>query len=209
MERQLTSADSRIASLSAQLAARDRELAAIRAEQESFPLSDMDLLYRHQQQTGLFEQIQEALTCPVCYEFFGRNSAVSLLCGHSFCAPCFKKWEEKHLAAFKLSSQQGAYQGPDCPECRSTDVRRGRVRIWAMEEIVRLVERGTKDLQKLYVPPPVPEEISAPIAESKVAAETTARPIEQAEPHPATEQPMEVEPEPSQEEIDEDATSGV
>lgn len=26
-------------------------------------------------------------------QFFGRNSAVSLLCGHSFCEPCFKLWE--------------------------------------------------------------------------------------------------------------------
>lgn len=116
----------------------------------------MDLLHRHNQQSELFESIQEALTCPVCYEFFGRDAAVSLLCGHTFCGPCFAKWEgsskrilflffafgkfsdvcffgmvvARSLDAFKLSTIQGVYPGPDCPECRSTDVRRGRVRIW-------------------------------------------------------------------------------
>ena len=29
------------------------------------------------------------------------------------------------------------------------------MRIWAMEEIVRLVERGAKDAKVLYVPPPL------------------------------------------------------
>ena len=52
-----------------------------------------------------------------------------------------------------MSTIQGAYTGPDCPECRTTDVRRGRVRIWAMEETVRLVEKGAKEMEdKMYVP---------------------------------------------------------
>lgn len=97
MERQLEHASLCTSELSSTLAARDGQLAAIRAEQESFPLSDIDLLHRHQRQTTVFESIQEALTCPVCYEFFGRNSAVSLLCGHSFCGDCFKKWEGEHI----------------------------------------------------------------------------------------------------------------
>ncbi|KAL8281272.1 hypothetical protein RQP46_006306 [Phenoliferia psychrophenolica] len=64
MERQLNGADTRITELAAQLATRDRELAVIKAEQESFPLSDMDLLHRYQQQSGIFEV---RLLAPVLY----------------------------------------------------------------------------------------------------------------------------------------------
>jgi ribosomal protein L37AE/L43A len=119
------------------------------------------------------------LSCAICYEFYSRGSAVSLMCGHSFCEACFKNWEgkieiilisgsrsparhaltifmnnsAKHLENFKMSTIQGAYTGPDCPECRTTDVRRGRVRIWAMEETVRLVEKGAREMEdKMYIP---------------------------------------------------------
>ncbi|KAM0755634.1 hypothetical protein T439DRAFT_320339 [Meredithblackwellia eburnea MCA 4105] len=169
-DRQLSSSQDRTRELTEQVSALDRQLAAIRLEQESFPISDMDLLHRHERQSALFESIQDALTCPVCYEFFGRNSAVSLLCGHSFCQPCFSSWEEKHLASFKLSSQQGAYTGADCPECRSTEVRRGKVRIWALEEAIRLVERGVRESKKPYTPPSPPESSTANEHSSEASA---------------------------------------
>lgn len=64
-----------------------QELTAIREEQASFPLSDMDLLHRYHRQKEAFEAISEALTCPICYSEFAKGQLpVSLLCGHSFCA---------------------------------------------------------------------------------------------------------------------------
>lgn len=57
-----------------------QQLQAIRAEREDFPLSDLDLLHRHQTQIEVFEAIQEALTCPVCYETYSRFvRSISLL----------------------------------------------------------------------------------------------------------------------------------
>lgn len=155
MERQLNSSQSLSESLSLSVTKLESELTAIKHDQEEFPLSDMDLLHRHQIQVGIFDNLYEALTCPICYEFFGRDAAVSLMCGHtlvllfyqlfilssvlyntnlcyvfSFCSPCFKTWEEKALEKFKNSNIQGRYEGAECAECRNQDVRRGRVRIW-------------------------------------------------------------------------------
>jgi len=45
-------------------------------------------------------------------------------------------------------NQQGVYPGADCPECRSREVRRGKVRIWALEETVRLVDRAVREIEK-------------------------------------------------------------
>ena len=44
-------------------------------------------------------------------------------------------------------------------------MRRGKVRIYAMEEVIRLVEKSTAKLQTLYEPPPLgkpPAEIPLP-----------------------------------------------
>lgn len=69
-------------------------------------------------------------------------------------AQCYSHWEERSIDAFKRSPVQGPYLGPECPECRTADVRRGRVRIWSLEEIVRLVDRATREIaNKPFVPP--------------------------------------------------------
>ncbi|GAA5859977.1 hypothetical protein JCM1840_001824 [Sporobolomyces johnsonii] len=132
---------------------KEQELEALRLDQTEHPLSDSDLAYRYAQFNDIFSQMRDTLSCAVCYEPYARDQVVSLGCGHSFCSACFSSWEARHLEAFKLSPQQGAYAGPECPECRSTDVRRGRVRIWALEEVVRLVDRATKEIAKPYTPP--------------------------------------------------------
>lgn len=82
MERQLISSQSLSDSLSFSLTTLESKLAAIEHDQLEFPLSDMDLLHRHNVQKGIFDSLYEALTCPICYEFFGRDAAVSLMCGH-------------------------------------------------------------------------------------------------------------------------------
>lgn len=119
----------------ASLQQKEAELAALRAEQAERPISQPDLVHRYEQLCDIFCQLRDTLTCPVCYEPFDKDQAVSLLCGHSFCATCYGEWERKHIEAFKLSPRQGQYTGPECPECRTADVRRGRVRIWSLEEV--------------------------------------------------------------------------
>ncbi|GAA5934823.1 hypothetical protein JCM1841_000264 [Sporobolomyces salmonicolor] len=132
---------------------KEQELEALRLDQTEHPLSDSDLAYRYAQFNDIFAQMRDTLSCAVCYEPYARDQVISLGCGHSFCSACFSSWEARHIEAFKLSPQQGVYAGPECPECRSTDVRRGRVRIWALEEVVRLVDRATKEIAKPYTPP--------------------------------------------------------
>uniref|UniRef100_A0A0K3CHJ5 FGENESH: predicted gene_5.92 protein n=1 Tax=Rhodotorula toruloides TaxID=5286 RepID=A0A0K3CHJ5_RHOTO len=142
----------------AALQQKEAELVALRAEQAEQPISQPDLRHRYEQLCDIFGQLRDTLTCPVCYEPFDKDQAVSLLCGHSFCAACYAEWERKHIEAFKMSSMQGQYTGPECPECRTADVRRGRVRIWSLEEVVRLVDRATREIaNKPYTPsvPPV------------------------------------------------------
>ncbi|BGP29223.1 hypothetical protein JCM10296v2_000961 [Rhodotorula toruloides] len=142
----------------AALQQKEAELVALRAEQAEQPISQPDLLHRYEQLCDIFGQLRDTLTCPVCYEPFDKDQAVSLLCGHSFCATCYAEWERKHIEAFKLSPRQGQYTGPECPECRTADVRRGRVRIWSLEEVVRLVDRANREIaNKPYTPsvPPV------------------------------------------------------
>lgn len=70
---------------------------------------------------------------------------------------CYSEWEQRSVEAFKISPLQGAYLGPECPECRTADVRRGRVRIYSLEEVVRLVERGKREIAAHpYTPADVP-----------------------------------------------------
>ncbi|KAM0787017.1 hypothetical protein ACM66B_006285 [Microbotryomycetes sp. NB124-2] len=169
LERSLSLEQDRANSLADQVAAREMDLRLLKQDLDKVPISDADLLHRYKKQTELIELLEETLTCPICYVPFSREQATSLLCGHAFCEPCFKAWEVKHAAAWKASSQQGAYHGPDCPECRSSDVRRGRVRIFALEEVVRLVERGIRELKVPHyesTPPPPP----TPPAENVVPA---------------------------------------
>jgi len=54
-------------------------------------------------------------------------------------------------------NQQGVYPGADCPECRSKEVRRGKVRIWALEETVRLVDRAVREIEKNQFTPKMKE----------------------------------------------------
>lgn len=131
-----------------------QELAAIALERSEHPLSNLDLEHRHARQSALFESLQDALTCPICYSPFDKGEAISLLCGHTFCDGCFRNWEAKHLDVWRGSPAVGVYEGADCPECRSRDVRRGKVRIWALEEAIRVVARGVREGERLFVPPP-------------------------------------------------------
>ncbi|GAA5860344.1 hypothetical protein JCM3774_000386 [Rhodotorula dairenensis] len=142
----------------ADLQHREAELAALRAEQAEQPVSASDVAHRFEQLSDLFTQLQDTLTCPVCYEPFGRGQAVSLQCGHTFCQTCYSEWEQRHVEAFKMSPQQGVYLGPECPECRTADVRRGRVRIYSLEEVVRLVERGKREIAAHPYTPPIEKE---------------------------------------------------
>lgn len=102
----------------AELQRKEAELVALRAEQAEQPISANDLAHRFEQLSDLFTQLQDTLTCPVCYEPFGRGQAVSLQCGHTFCQTCYTEWEQRHVEAFKNSPRQGVYTGPECPECR-------------------------------------------------------------------------------------------
>lgn len=58
------------------------------------------------------------------------------------------------MSAFRDSSLTGVYSGPDCPECRSKEVKKGRVRIWALEEAIRIVAKGVEQSAVQFVPPP-------------------------------------------------------
>ncbi|KAG0663068.1 hypothetical protein C6P46_002911 [Rhodotorula mucilaginosa] len=142
LERQIVLLEKHVANLQR----KEAELNALRAEQAEQPVSASDVAHRYEQLSDLFTQLQDTLTCPVCYEPFGRGQAVSLQCGHTFCQTCYSEWEHRHVEAWKVSPQQGVYSGPECPECRTADVRRGRVRIYSLEEVVRLVERGKREI---------------------------------------------------------------
>ncbi|BGP13063.1 hypothetical protein JCM10213v2_000982 [Rhodosporidiobolus nylandii] len=131
----------------------EQELNALRLDisSSSTPVSESDAAHRYAQLADAFEQLKDALSCPVCYEPFQRDEA------------CYKSWEARHMDAFRMGPQQGAYHGPECPECRVPDPRRGKVRIWALEEIIRLVTRAQRDIaSKPYMPPPVPTPASLP-----------------------------------------------
>ncbi|GAA5830462.1 hypothetical protein JCM11251_002478 [Rhodosporidiobolus azoricus] len=164
-----------------QLQLKEQELFALRLEQEEHPLSASDAEHRFDQLADVFSQLKDTLACPVCYEPFQKDQAISMSCGHTFCAPCYRSWEERHIEAFKLSPQQGAYIGPECPECRLPDPRRGKVRIWALEEIVRLVDRAQRNIaSKPYTPafsapPPAPP---APASKTAVPTDRAIAPIE-------------------------------
>ncbi|GAA5997075.1 uncharacterized protein JCM10292_006190 [Rhodotorula paludigena] len=150
LERQVTLLEKYVADL--QL--KEAELTALRADMAEHPLSESDLQHRYDQLVEIFDSMKDTLSCAVCYEPYGRDEAVSLMCGHTFCQSCYSHWEERSIDAFKRSPVQGAYTGPECPECRTADVRRGRVRIWSLEEIVRLVDRATREIaHKPFVPP--------------------------------------------------------
>ncbi|GAA5954785.1 hypothetical protein JCM3765_007775 [Sporobolomyces pararoseus] len=132
----------------------ETELALLRQDQKDHPLSSSDASYRYDQLSEIFSQLRDTLSCAVCYEPYIKDQATSLLCGHSFCRDCFSNWEQRHVEAWKLNPhQQGVYPGPDCPECRSKEVRRGKVRIWALEETVRLVDRAVREIEKAQFTP--------------------------------------------------------
>ncbi|SCV67231.1 BQ2448_5877 [Microbotryum intermedium] len=143
-------AESRLESTTHSLTLAQTELSTLRTELSKTPTTSLDLFFRYKQLQGLWEQARDTLSCPICFDFIGKGQVVSLLCGHTFCQSCWCEWEDKHLIEFKRSSQQGRYLGPDCPECRESGVRHGKVRIWALEEVIRLVERGTKETEKPY-----------------------------------------------------------
>ncbi|GAA5887160.1 hypothetical protein JCM16303_002208 [Sporobolomyces ruberrimus] len=126
----------------------ETELVLLRQDQAEYPLSSSDALHRYDQLSTIFLSLRETLSCAVCYEPYLKDQAISLLCGHSFCQGCFSNWEQRHVEAWKLNPyEQGVYPGAECPECRSREVRRGKVRIWAMEETVRLVERAVREIE--------------------------------------------------------------
>ncbi|GAA5989841.1 hypothetical protein JCM11641_004811 [Rhodosporidiobolus odoratus] len=140
----------------AALSLKEQELFALRLDQVERPLSGSDAYHRFEQLAEVFSSLKDTLSCPVCYEPFERDKAVSMSCGHTFCADCYKSWEARHVDAWKISPQQGAYPGPECPECRVPDPRRGKVRIWALEEVIRLVDRAQRDIANTPYTPAVP-----------------------------------------------------
>lgn len=81
LERQIILLEKHVANLQR----KEAELNALRAEQAEQPVSASDVAHRYEQLSDLFTQLQDTLTCPVCYEPFGRGQAVSLQCGHTFC----------------------------------------------------------------------------------------------------------------------------
>lgn len=81
LERQIVLLERQVAALQR----KEAELNALRAEQAEQPVSASDVAHRYEQLSDLFTQLQDTLTCPVCYEPFGRGQAVSLQCGHTFC----------------------------------------------------------------------------------------------------------------------------
>ncbi|GAA5892263.1 hypothetical protein JCM8208_001496 [Rhodotorula glutinis] len=142
---------------------KEAELAALRVEMEEHPVCEGDLVHRYEQLVEIFDLVKDTLSCAVCYEPYQKDQATSLLCGHTFCRACYTSWEQRSIEAFKLSPANGQYLGPECPECRTADVRRGRVRIWSLEEVVRLVDRAQREIAtKHYVPSfDVPKPVSA------------------------------------------------
>lgn len=81
LERQVTLLEKYVADL--QL--KEAELAALRADMAEHPLSESDLQHRYDQLVEIFDSMKDTLSCAVCYEPYGRDEAVSLMCGHTFC----------------------------------------------------------------------------------------------------------------------------
>ncbi|SCZ96003.1 BZ3500_MvSof-1268-A1-R1_Chr8-1g09939 [Microbotryum saponariae] len=142
--------ESRLESLTHSYNSTQTELSTLRTELSKTPTTSLDLFFRYRQLQDLWDQARDTLSCPVCFDFIGKGQVVSLLCGHTFCQGCWTEWENKHLVEFKTSTQQGRYFGPDCPECRESGVRHGKVRVWALEEVIRFVERGTRETEKIH-----------------------------------------------------------
>ncbi|SGY39693.1 BQ5605_C003g02265 [Microbotryum silenes-dioicae] len=142
--------ESRLESLTHSYNSAQSELSTLRTELSKTPTTSLDLFFRYKQLQDLWDQARDTLSCPVCFDFIGKGQVVSLLCGHTFCQGCWTEWENKHLVEFKTSTQQGRYFGPDCPECRESGVRHRKVRVWALEEVIRLVERGTRQTEKIH-----------------------------------------------------------
>ncbi|GAA6024883.1 hypothetical protein JCM11491_006666 [Sporobolomyces phaffii] len=165
----------------------ETELALVREDQRMHPLSSSDALHRFDHLAEVFGQLRDTLSCAVCYEPYGRDEAVSLLCGHSFCRACFAHWEQRHAEAWKLNPhQRGVYPGAECPECRSTEVRRGKVRVWALEEAVRLVERAVRDVDAYRFTPSAPPAAPRPAVVDEPEPGSNDRTLVRATPSPDT-----------------------
>lgn len=65
-----------------------QQLASLQAHLASLPISDAALLSSYERLKDMFEHIDDALSCAICYSPFSRaaeHSAHSLACGHTFC----------------------------------------------------------------------------------------------------------------------------
>lgn len=144
----LLTTESRARTLAAQLAAREDDVARLERERRltmSQP-SDGEIRRRYERLRDKLETLEEVLACPICFETFSRNSAMTLSCGHTICRGCLSAYSASHLDVWRSSPDtSGAYEGPDCPACRHPAARRGApARVWALEETVRVVEQALK-----------------------------------------------------------------
>lgn len=66
-----------------------------------------------------------------------------LACGHTFCQPCIDQWSNASVSnQMRLAAErQTKMIAPECPECRGDASRKGRVKVYMLEDVVRAVQR--------------------------------------------------------------------
>lgn len=117
------------------------ELNELKRERAENPTNDTELLQLYLQQRQLFDLMTSTATCAMCFEPIPKNSAISLKCGHTFCSSCIDEWERTSV---RLQLQQAGLATlsmfeTQCPECRGNGSRAGRVKIYMLEELLRLI----------------------------------------------------------------------
>lgn len=139
-----------IAELKKQLATQDVVIKRLKEDADQYPLSSSSLLRSHELLSTTIDTLRECLTCPLCYDGFGRGEAVSLRCGHTFCQNCIDSW-----AASSQSTSQPVpkteTQGlrVQCPECRTPGS--SRIRLYMLEEAIRLLARAERERETVQV----------------------------------------------------------
>jgi len=147
-DRQVQGAMDQVHILQAELDSTKSQLEDLKEHQSKVPVTESDLYNSWQRQHDLINRLRESLSCPMCYEPLPKDDFVALQCGHTFCSSCFTKWTESHRESFRNNPHlQGVYKGAECPECRAPikTPASNKWRVWALEEIVRLLARGARD----------------------------------------------------------------
>ncbi|GAA95463.1 uncharacterized protein L969DRAFT_302527 [Mixia osmundae IAM 14324] len=99
------------------------------------PVTNESLLQHYHAQEQIIQSLKGVLSCPLCYETFGRRQVVTLACGHTLCQTCLEQW------VVRSSTVDPDRIVPECPECRREAPKSERVKVYMLEEAVRVIER--------------------------------------------------------------------